>query len=105
MKKLIGFGVPVAGALFLLVAQDRTELRLKEMAGPPKLAVPDFQGSGDAQKYMGSFNQALWSDLQGSGRLDLARAAMEAMRRESRAPLRSLRARSSTWPVVGLACS
>src|SRR5271166_6003748 len=31
--------------------------------------------------------------------------AMLAMRRGSRAPPRSFRARSSTWPVFGLACS
>ncbi|HXK05470.1 MAG TPA: hypothetical protein VMS37_23905 [Verrucomicrobiae bacterium] len=72
MKKLICFGVPAAGALFILAAQqDRTQLFLHGQAGPPKIAVPDFQGSGDAQKYMGAFNQALWGDLQGSGRFDL----------------------------------
>ena len=72
MKKLICFGVPLLGALFLLTAQqDRTVLTLREH-GIPKLAIPDFLGSGDAQKNMAAFNQTLWDDIQGSGRFDLA---------------------------------
>jgi TolB protein len=31
------------------------------------IAVPDLHGSGDAQQYMGAFNQTLWDDLENSG--------------------------------------
>ena len=33
----------------------------------PAMAVPDFRGDGQAQAFMGAFNQTLWSDLDGSG--------------------------------------
>lgn len=32
----------------------------------PALAVPDFRGDGQAQAFMGAFNQTLWSDLDGA---------------------------------------
>src|ERR1700724_3642633 len=73
MKKLIWFLIPLLSALFIGAAQDqsdRTHLVLKDHA-IPKLAIPDFLGSGDAQKFMGAFNQTLWSDVEGSGRFDL----------------------------------
>ena len=33
----------------------------------PKIAVPDFRGSADAQRVMDPFNQILWNELSGSG--------------------------------------
>jgi TolB protein len=38
----------------------------------PVIAVPDFRGVGDAQKFMAVFNQALWDQLAGSGFLTMA---------------------------------
>lgn len=35
----------------------------------PRIAVPDFRGTGDAQAWMGAFNSTLWSELAGSGAL------------------------------------
>ena len=64
MKKLICFGAPLLGALFLLTAQDRTTLTITGRGGPPKLAIPELAGSGDAQKFMATFNQTLRSDLE-----------------------------------------
>src|ERR1700734_1456268 len=37
----------------------------------PSIAVPDFRGSGDAQKFMGVFNSTLFNDLSGSGQLKM----------------------------------
>jgi TolB protein len=47
------------------MAQDAT-LRIQE-AQRPVLAVPDLRGDGQAQPFMGAFNDALWNDLDGSG--------------------------------------
>src|SRR5258708_31960140 len=38
----------------------------------PVIAVPDFRGVGDAQKFMAIFNQTLWDQLAGSGFLPMA---------------------------------
>jgi TolB protein len=38
----------------------------------PAIAVPDFRGSGDAQRVMDPFNQTLWDALSGSGALKMA---------------------------------
>jgi TolB protein len=40
------------------------------------IAVPDFRGSGDAQKHMATFNKVLWDELSGSGVLKLAPRSM-----------------------------
>src|SRR6266851_1969502 len=37
----------------------------------PAIAVPDFRGSGDAQKFMDGFNTTLWDELAGSGILKM----------------------------------
>lgn len=36
-----------------------------------RLAVPDLRGSGEAQKFMPTFNKVLWDELAGSGIFDL----------------------------------
>lgn len=38
----------------------------------PVIAVPDFRGSGDAQRFMATFNSTLFGDLQNSGQLKMA---------------------------------
>src|ERR1700686_2012251 len=38
----------------------------------PTIAVPDLRGTGDAQRVMDTFNQTLWSELEGSGVLKMA---------------------------------
>ncbi len=37
----------------------------------PTIAVPDFRGAADAQKFMGVFNSTLFNDLQSSGQLKM----------------------------------
>ena len=71
MKKLVAF--PILGAVFLLVvsAQNNTVIKVVK-GGKPNIAIPDFRGSGDAQKLMAVFNQTLWSDVQNSGFFDMA---------------------------------
>lgn len=39
--------------------------------GKPKIAVIDFRGAGDAQKYMAAFNSTLWDELSNSGVLEM----------------------------------
>lgn len=41
-----------------------------------KIAVPDFRGTGDAQKFMPTFNQVLYDELAGSGIFDLVPKTM-----------------------------
>ena len=40
-------------------------------SGKPKIAVPDFRGSGDAPRLMSTFNQTVWGDLVNSGLVSL----------------------------------
>jgi len=37
----------------------------------PAIAVADFRGAGDAQRFMGAFNSTLWDDIQNSGQLKM----------------------------------
>ena len=53
-------------ALAALVAQDRIVIELVGKGGKGAMAVPDFRGSGDAQRFMPVFNQTLWDELDGS---------------------------------------
>src|SRR4051794_33047373 len=70
MKKVIVFVSLSAAALLVMQAQN-TEIRISRIQGKPKLAVPDFRGAGDAQKFMTTFNQTLWNDLDASALFDL----------------------------------
>lgn len=65
MRKLFAFLGLTAAALIVGQAQNTRIVIVG--SGKPRLAVPDLRGSGDAQKYMGVFNQTLWNDLQNSG--------------------------------------
>ncbi|MCX6625344.1 MAG: hypothetical protein NTY38_30650, partial [Acidobacteria bacterium] len=67
MNKTLLIGILGASAgLVALVAQEPTIIRI---VGGEKaaIAVPDLRGSGEAQSFMGAFNQTLWDDLSGSG--------------------------------------
>jgi TolB protein len=70
MKKLTGILCLTAAALFVVQAQNTRIVIVG--GGKPRIAVPDFRGSGDAQKFMGAFNQTLWGDLETSGLFDMA---------------------------------
>jgi TolB protein len=77
MKKLFWIGVPLAGALCLLTAQqERDTIIIRDKPGITKIAIPDFRGAGDAQKFMGAFNDTLWSDVNGSGLFNMVPKTM-----------------------------
>ena len=72
MKKLICFALASAAALSVLTAQP-TQIIVDRNLGAviPVIAIPDFRGSGDAQKFMGAFNETLYNDVNGSGLLKI----------------------------------
>ena len=78
MAKLPWIAAAAATAV-LLAAQQRTDFRgeiEKRNQALPVIAVPDFRGSGDAQPLAAAFNQTLWSDLESSGKVQLAPKTM-----------------------------
>jgi TolB protein len=66
---ICGFILLIAAVAFVTVAQDIKGV----ISGgtKPRIAVPDFRGSGDAQRFMDGFNQTLWDELSGSGALTM----------------------------------
>src|SRR3954452_2207195 len=67
MKKLIGFAFASAGALLVLAAQDASIVVDRTQGRIPVIAIPDFRGSGDAQRFMAAFNETLARDVNASG--------------------------------------
>jgi TolB protein len=59
-----------AGAL-ILTGQQANISGVITGGEKPAIAVPDFRGSGDAQKMMNTFNATLWNELDGSGVLKM----------------------------------
>ncbi len=70
IKTICGLILLIAAVVFVTAAQ---EIRGTISGGDklPRIAVPDFRGSGDAQRFMDSFNQTLWDELSGSGVLTM----------------------------------
>ena len=65
MKKLVWFAIASMGALLALSAQDAV---IRVTGGEqPRMAIPEFRGSGGAQSFMGAFNQTLWGDVGSCG--------------------------------------
>jgi TolB protein len=64
---------PVLAAAALLSAQQ-VDFRGDVIKQQQKriIAIPDFRGVGDAQQFMGVFNQTLWGDIADSGIVSLA---------------------------------
>ena len=71
MKKTILFTLLAGGCWLLFPQQQRI---LIDIFGGDRatIAIPDFRGSGDAQKYMDVFNQVLWSDIQAASLFKMA---------------------------------
>jgi len=67
MKKLICFAVAFSGALCLLTGQDARITIDRSGGRVPAIAIPDFRGAGDAQKFMAAFNETLSADVRASG--------------------------------------
>src|SRR5277367_5025830 len=59
-----------AGAIFVL-GQDKIGGEIVKQKGKPRMAVIDFRGAGDAQKFMTGFNTILWDELNNSGSLEM----------------------------------
>ncbi len=75
MKKLVSLAVAAAGLLFLLHAQQRTDIEgevVKVHGKIPVIALPDLKGSGEAQAFMAAFNQTLLADVTSSGVVKVA---------------------------------
>jgi TolB protein len=71
-KLAAGFmcGAAAVSAAFLLHAQEIRGVITR--GDKPVIAVTDFRASGDAQRYMDTFNATLWDALAGSGVLKMA---------------------------------
>jgi TolB protein len=65
MKKILCILGAASVTLLAVAAQDINIVINRGQK--PALAVPDFRGDGQAQAFMGAFNQTLWSDLQSGG--------------------------------------
>ena len=70
MKKLICFTIALSGALCILTGQDAT-IVVPAGNGIAAIAIPDFRGSGDAQKFMAAFNDTLSGDIRACGRVKI----------------------------------
>ncbi len=107
MKKTSVWTVAGLAAAALGVAAQDVIIKLQQ-GEKPVIAVPDFRGSGDAQKYMDAFNQTLWSDLESSGLFKMAPKGMYPLQVPQRpddfrpplpAPQRSVRRGEPPRPV------
>jgi TolB protein len=76
MRKLIWLIVLAGGLLVVIFAQDTDFIGHVVSGQRPKMAIIDFHGSGDAQKYVSAFNQTLWGDVEGSGLFDMVSKSM-----------------------------
>ena len=69
IKLICGLILMIAALVCLTTAQ---EIKGTISGGTkPRIGVPDFRGSGDAQRFMDGFNQTLWNELSGSGALTM----------------------------------
>jgi len=60
-------------AAMLATGSQQSDILIKITGGErATIAVPDFRGSGDAQKYVDVFNETLFSDLDSSGLFRMA---------------------------------
>jgi TolB protein len=66
----------LSGIAAIVPAQDNSVIIHIVGAQKPKVAVPDFRGSGAAQSFMGAFNETLFNDLNNAGLFDMAPKGM-----------------------------
>ena len=83
MTKKTLFVLGLAFAAIVALAQNRILIELTGQGGKGVIAIPDFRGSGDAARFMGTFNTTLWAEIDQSGPLpygaqDLVSAASSA---------------------------
>lgn len=79
MKKLILVGLTL-GMAWLVQSQTPDIISGVIGGSRPVIAIPDFRGAGDAQKYMSAFNETLNSEIEGSDTFKMvARSFMPRM--------------------------
>ncbi|SPE32343.1 exported hypothetical protein [Candidatus Sulfopaludibacter sp. SbA3] len=78
MKKSFWLVIAWIGISLVLTAQQPPDFRgvIPKDVSLPKIAIPDFRGAGDAQKFMAAFNQTLSGDIAGSGQLTMISKSM-----------------------------
>jgi TolB protein len=64
---LVPYVLAALGGSVWLLAQDINVGVSKEAGNRPRIALPDLRGAGDAQTFMGAFNQTLQGDIRNSG--------------------------------------
>src|SRR3954454_17146201 len=69
-KTLLVLGL--AFAAILALAQNRILIELTGQGGKGVMAIPDFRGSGDAARFMATFNTTLWNEVDQSGLFRMA---------------------------------
>src|SRR6476646_8098652 len=69
--KLLFTGFSLLAAAVVLFPQDAAITGVITNTGRPAIAIPDLRGSEGAQQYMDTFNQTLWSEIEGSGALKM----------------------------------
>src|SRR5581483_5438039 len=67
MKKLIWLAIATGSIVLVLAQQPDFSGIVSKRTDLPKMAIIDFHGAGDSQKYTGAFNQTLWNDIESSG--------------------------------------
>ena len=73
MKKAVWIVAALAASLLLLAAQQVGDLGvISKDRGKTVIAIPDLRGSGEAQNFMGAFNETLRSDVASSGLVNVA---------------------------------
>jgi TolB protein len=73
MKRNILFTILIAIASAAVYAQGQGGIKsdVVKTGEKPSIAVPDFRGAGDVQKFMSVFNSTLFNDLSSSGQLKM----------------------------------
>jgi len=99
--------VLIAGAI-ALTAQQRSDISgVITSAERPAIAVVDMRGTGDAQKYMDTFNTTLWDELANAGVLKMVAKSLYPLDVPQRpqdfkppsAPLAARRGQAPSQPV------
>jgi TolB protein len=81
MKRTIFLTTIVLGISGIMSAQERDVLGdISKHVEPPKIAVPDFRGAGDAQRFMTVFNTTLFNELQNSGQVKMVAKTLYPLR-------------------------
>jgi len=78
MKKLAWIAVILAGVFCSLPGQEKATIDIIKPPGGhrPRIAIPEFRGSGAAQAFMTAFNDTLRGDVRGSGVVEVVPETM-----------------------------